>query len=474
MSVRSGSDAWSRLAVTAAAIALWRVATHLPVPGVDLRALSELYALGAGLPQLSQLSLVALGLGPFITASIAVEVLALFLNPLKAWRAGGEAGRLRLRRTAYQATLVFALLQGYGIATSLANITAPGGGPVTVFYGPLAKVVVAFTLAGGTFFLLALANLISRKGMGHGVSLLILCGLGWRICSGVFSAVRTFVAPDSLELVGRFGHFDQVLTVFGIAALVCVLIYLLSAVEQAALRIGVVFPEGVKASLPLRLMPAGIVPASWALSFVVIPFTVMQFTDLRLQNGLMDSLLPGGVLHETAGFVLIVFFSFFFTALFHRPPRIIADLEARGARLVIPPGEAAVKYLDRRLFLLALGGGLYLGLLVLAGNVAYHFSGSSPGAVSLLILVAIALDLYGEGRLRLHYGRLVSVAELHDAVRAALLEDLLRGRGVPCLLRGYRHRALLFFFGPYVEISLLVPEGHREEAEELVEHFLGA
>jgi hypothetical protein len=153
---------------------------------------------------------------------------------------------------------------------------------------------------------------------------------------------------------------------------------------------------------------------------------------------------------------------------------MIADLEARGTRLVIPTGEAAVKYLDRRLFLLALGGGLYLGLLVLAGNVAYHFSGSSPGAVSLLILVAIALDLYGEGRLRLHYGRLVSVAELHDAVRAALLEDLLRGRGVPCLLRGYRHRALLFFFGPYVEISLLVPEGHREEAEELVEHFLGA
>jgi len=474
MDLKPGSDLRERLAVTAAAIALWRVAIHLPLPGVDLQALSEFTALGGGLSELPQMSLLALGLGPYISASVVVEVFALFLNPLKAWRSGGPAGRLRLRQMAYVAALVLALVQGYAIASSLANMPAPGGGVVTVFSGPAGRVLMALTMAGGTFFLLALAGLITRRGMGHGVSLLIFCAVISGVGSQLLFVAGSLTAPDGLELIGEFGHFGRLLAVLGGAALLLGGIALLVIVERATRRIPVIFPDGVETAFPLRLMPAGIVPVSWSLSLLIIPLTVIQFVDPEPPQWLVESLLPGGMLREIAGLVLIVFFSLFFTSLFHRPRRLVDDLEARGGRFVTPPGETAASFLDRRLLILALFGGLYLGLLELGGNLMYLFFGAGLQAVSLLLVAAIALDLYSEGHLRLRYGRLVRVAEFHDVNRAALVESLVQRQGIPCVLRGGRHRGLLYFFGPYVEISLLVPEGRREESWNVAAPFLGS
>jgi preprotein translocase subunit SecY len=293
------------------------------------------------------------------------------------------------------------------------------------------------------------------------------------VSNGIFTALRGVTAPDALAVIGESGRFGAVMTLLGALAFLLALIWLLASVQGASLSVGVLLPEGGKASLPLRLMPAGIVPTQWTASLLMIPFTVMQFSTLELPRGLMASLLPGGFLHAIAELVLIVLLSLAFTSLFHRVPRMAAELEERGARFEAPGGESPVEYLDRRLLFLALGGGLFLGFFVLAGNAAYRFGGYAVGAVSVLVLVAIALDLYGEGRLRLRHGTLVRVAELHDVNKAALLEDILRRRGIPCMLRGGHHRGLLYFFGPFVEMSLLVPEKHGEEAARVVEGLGG-
>ena len=170
------SDFQKRLIYTLGMLALWRMLTHIAPPGINFEALDRFFRERGGefvltdLFGLSRITVLALGLMPYVTASVAVEILALFLKPLKSWRESGYQGRLKLRRTALLATLLLALVQGYGIAQGLAGMDA---GSLVYNLGLSYRLLFALTLATGTFITIGIADQITRKGIGHGISVII-------------------------------------------------------------------------------------------------------------------------------------------------------------------------------------------------------------------------------------------------------------------------------------------------------------
>jgi preprotein translocase subunit SecY len=461
---------YKRISYTIGFVLLWRVLSLIPVPGIDLQALSRFFSdeqfngfvrFFGYEPALERLSILALGIMPYISAYIIVEILSVFVQPLKSWRGKGYAGRIKIKEIALFATFLFALFHGYAVAQGLENMVGAAGEKIIRHPGLSFRVVVVLTLTTGTFLTVWIAELITRKGIGHGISILILAGF----TRGFFSTIPKIY---SLFQMGSLSLVSLLLYIPMIIIIVTVIVFM----ERSRRKIPVRFNDDTEAYIPLKLTSAGTTPAHWGSMLMMLPTTLLLFIKTTRYPWMIEALTRIGFWYFVIDSIVIIFLYYLFTSFFYDPKRMSTFLKDRQATIVSPLGEKDEHYVDKSLETMIPAGALYLIFIVFIPKIAYRFLPFILWGTVLITAVAILLDVIEEVRIRRKGNLLIKVAELHDVPMVGLVKSLLEQKGLPCYLRGYYHRALLYFFGPYIEISVLVPEDRVTDAKEVIKNYL--
>ena len=403
--LRSGNkygDLKRRLWFLLGALVVYRIGTHIPVPGINAQVLDELFrgqqggilgllnVFSGG--ALSRFSIFALGIMPYISASIIMQLCTVIVPSLEALKKEGEAGRRKITQYTRYATLGLSFFQAFAISAAL---EAQQG--LVIEPGLTFRVVSAVTLVTGTMFLMWLGEQITERGLGNGISLIIFAG----IAAGLPRAIG-----QTLEQ-GRTGAYSWLL-IIGIAALVVLVTAFVVYVERALRKILVNYAkrqvgnrvyQGQSSHLPLKINMAGVIPPIFASSIILFPATLAQWAGTGEGTvwirDLAATLAPGQPVHEILYAAAIIFFCFFYTALQYNPKETADNLKKSGA--FIPgyrPGDQTAKYLEKITLRLTLIGSLYLvvvcfipNFLIAWKNVPFYFGGTS-----LLIIVVVTMD----------------------------------------------------------------------------------
>ena len=399
-------DLYRRLTFLLLALLVYRVGAHIPVPGINpqqLQALFQgqqggilnLFNMFSG-GALSRFTVFALGIMPYISASIIMQLMSYVVPTLESLKKEGEAGRRKITQYTRYGTLLLAVFQSLGIALALEGST---GLVITPGFGFRLTAVVS--LVAGTMFLMWLGEQITERGLGNGISILIFAG----IAAGLPSAVGGL-----LELV-RTGAMSIIIALF-IIAIVIGVTYGVVFVERGQRKILVNYAKrqvgnkvygGQSSHLPLKLNMSGVIPPIFASSIILLPATVVGWfatgEGMRWLKDISSALSPGQPIYVLLYAAMIVFFCFFYTALVFNSRETADNLKKSGAFIPgIRPGEQTAKYIDKVLARLTLAGAIYIAavcllpeFLVLKYNVPFYFGGTS-----LLIIVVVTMDFWAQ------------------------------------------------------------------------------
>jgi preprotein translocase subunit SecY len=395
-------DLRRRLLFLLAALIVYRVGTHIPVPGINAGALDELFRNSKGGfldlfnvfsgGALSRFSIFALGIMPYISASIIMQLATVVVPSLEALKKEGEAGRRKITQLTRYGTVGLAFFQAIGIATALESQQGLVTDPGLAF-----RFVTATTLVTGTMFLMWLGEQITERGLGNGISILIFAG----IAAGLPSALS-----NMLELVrsGNFSYLKVVILVALVIVVTAAVVFFERAVRKilvnyAKRQVGNRVYGGQSSHLPLKINMAGVIPPIFASSIILFPATILGWYGAgggpTILRDIAAALSPGQALHAVLYAAAIIFFCFFYTALQYNPKETAENLKKSGA--FIPgyrPGDQTTKYIERITTRLTLLGSLYITVICLipeflisAWNVQFFFGGTS-----LLIVVVVTMD----------------------------------------------------------------------------------
>ena len=385
-----------RLFFVLVALFVYRVATHIPVPGVNPIALAELFNQQRGTildmfnmfsgGALSRFSVVALGIMPYISASIIMQLLSVVDPKLKQLKKEGETGRRKITQYTRYGTVILATFQAFGVAIALEGQQAIGQA-VVMDPGIGFRVVAITTLVTGTMFLMWLGEQITERGVGNGISMIIFAG----IVAGLPSAIG-----GTLEL-SRTGEM-HLLAVFGLFALAIAVTGFVVFVERGQRRITVNYAKrqvgrkmygGQASHLPLKLNMAGVIPPIFASSLILFPATIAgwfgQSEGMGWLQDFATTLSPGQPIYVLCYAAGIIFFCFFYTAMVFDPRETADNLKKSGAFIPgMRPGEQTANYLDKVLTKLTLAGAVYITsvcllpeFLIVKFNVPFYFGGTS-------------------------------------------------------------------------------------------------
>jgi preprotein translocase subunit SecY len=396
----------NRIGFTILALIVYRIGTYVPVPGIDPISLAEQFKHHAGGIMdmfnmfsggaLKRMTIFALGVMPYITASIIVQLLTAILPSFESLKKEGESGRIKINQYSRYMAVLFALMQSLGVTFWLENMSSPTGQVVIiphVFFG----VSTMITLTGGTVFLMWLGEQITARGIGNGVSLIIYSGI-------VANLLPTMA--QTLEQ-GRTGALSTMSILF-IIILICGVLAICVFCEQAQRRILVQYPKrqvgnkmygGEASHMPLKINTSGVIPPIFASSLLLFPITALSFTNMQQKGGWLADLVAelghGKPLFMILYAVLIVFFAFFYTAVQFNPQEKADDLKKYGGFIPgVRPGKNTADYFDYVLTRLTVLGSAYLVAIcilpeLLMSNVAIPFY---LGGTSLLIVVSVTID----------------------------------------------------------------------------------
>ncbi|MGD8742127.1 MAG: preprotein translocase subunit SecY [Granulosicoccaceae bacterium] len=400
----------NRILFLLGALLVFRIGTFIPVPGVNPAAMVELFdqqrdsilgmfnMFSGG--ALERMSLFALGIMPYISASIIMQLLTVVIPKLEQLKKEGEAGRRKITQYTRRGTVVLATFQAIGIAIALQGQTV-GSGPVVPVQGPGFVFTAAVSLVTGTMFLMWLGEQITERGIGNGISMIIFAG----IVAGLPAAIG-----GTLELA-RTGELAAGLVLFIIVLAIAVTAFVVF-VERGQRRITVNYAKrqqgrkmygGMTSHLPLKLNMAGVIPPIFASSIILFPATIGswfgQTPGMEWLANIAQTLSPGQPLYVAAYAAAIIFFCFFYTALVFNSKDTADNLKKSGAFIPgIRPGEQTAKYVDSVLSRLTMVGALYITavcllpeFLILSWQVPFYFGGTS-----LLIIVVVVMDFMAQ------------------------------------------------------------------------------
>ena len=399
-------DLKRRLVFLVLAIIVYRIGAHIPVPGIDPAQLAELFkqAKGGILDMfnmfsggaLSRFTIFALGIMPYISSSIIMQLMTVVYAPLEALKKEGEAGRRKITLYTRYATVFLALFQAMGISIALES--QPG---LVLEPGLTFRFVTIATLVTGTMFLMWLGEQITERGLGNGISMIIFAG----IAAGLPNAIGGL-----LELV-RTQAMNPLTAIF-IVVLVFAVTYAVVFVERGQRKILVNYAKrqvgnrvygGQASHLPLKLNMSGVIPPIFASSIILFPATITSWfssgDQLRWLKDIAGTLTPGQPIYVMLYAAAIIFFCFFYTALVFNSKETADNLKKSGAFVPgIRPGDQTAKYIDKILMRLTLTGAIYVTLvcllpefLILKWNVPFYFGGTS-----LLIIVVVTMDFMSQ------------------------------------------------------------------------------
>ncbi|MEA1890071.1 MAG: preprotein translocase subunit SecY [Pseudomonadota bacterium] len=392
------------------ALIIFRLGAHIPVPGINAEALATLFAQTKGSivdvfnmfsgGALSRLSLFALGVMPYISSSIIMQMMTSVVPTLEQLKKEGESGRRKITQYTRYGTVVLATFQALGIAIAMESQTA-GGMNIVIATGLGFKITTVVTLVSGTMFLVWLGEQMTERGIGNGISLIIFAG----IVAGLPSALG---GTMELARTGTFSPIGVLLLLVGALVITGFVVFM----ERGQRRITVNYAQrqrgrkmyaGQSSHLPLKVNMAGVIPPIFASSIILFPASLGswfgQAEGMRWLRDLSTALSPGQPLYVMLYAALIIFFCFFYTAMIFNPKETAENLKKSGAFVPgIRPGDQTANYIDGVVSRLTLVGAAYITFvclvpefLIVKWNVPFYFGGTS-----LLIIVVVIMDFISQ------------------------------------------------------------------------------
>jgi preprotein translocase subunit SecY len=391
-----------RILFTCGLLIVYRIGAHIPTPGIDTHALSlffqgqagnllgffDLFSGGA----LRRLSVFALGIMPYISASIILQLLAVVIPTLEKLQKEGEQGRKKITQYTRYGTVGLAFIQALGIAVGLESMQIKGE-MVVPHPGWAFRLMTTITLTAGTIFLMWLGEQISERGVGNGISLLIFAGIIVRMPEAIFSSFTLITQGEMNPLVFLLLLVVMVLVVAGV--IVMTLGQRKIPVQYAKRVVGRRVYGGQSTHIPLRVNTAGVIPVIFAASIIAFPATIAQFIRHPWAQTLAAWMRFGGVPYTLLYGAGIIFFTYFYTAIIFNPADVADNMKKYGGYIPgIRPGSKTAEFIERVLDRITLVGAIYLAaisilpeVLITQMNVPFYFGGTS-----LLIVVGVALD----------------------------------------------------------------------------------
>jgi len=392
-----------RILLTLGLLIVYRIGVQVPTPGIDAVALASFFAkakegllglfnLFSG-GALERLSVFALGIMPYISASIILQLLTVTIPHLERLSKEGEAGRKKITQYTRYGTVILSIIQGFGIAVGLESMTSPGGAPIVINPGWGFRLMTVITLTAGTAFIMWLGEQITERGIGNGISLIIFAGIVCRLPAAIANTFR-------LLSTGEMQIFIAVLLLAFMVGVVGFIIF----VEQGQRRIPVQYAKrvvgrkmygGQSTHLPLKINTSGVIPPIFASSIMMFPATIASFITIPWMQDIVAALRPGNVVYELLFVAMIFFFCYFYTAVTFNPVDVADNMKKQGGYIPgIRPGKRTADYIDRVLTRITLGGAIYVSavcvlpsILITQFNVPFYFGGTA-----LLIVVGVAID----------------------------------------------------------------------------------
>jgi len=401
-------DLRSKILFTLALLAIFRFAAHIPMPGIDQQALSNLFEnndllgfldLFSG-GALSRMSIVALGVFPYITASIVMQLITPVFPKLQEMAREGESGRAKMSRITHWLTVPIALAQGYGQLMLLQGSGVFAGSGFEVgFYGAslLPTVAALLSIVAGTMFLVWLGELITERGIGNGISLIIFSG----IVAGFPGLLSQGFGSDNVLGIGFFAIIGV-----GIIALIVMFNEAHRRIPvqygRSIFRGGRMYRQSGATYLPLRINSAGMIPLIFAFSIVILPGTMATYFATTtgvvgdIARFFADLLIPTSPPYWIMVFILVVIFTFFYTLVVFNQQNLAENLQRNGGFVLgIRPGRPTQEYLNKVIVRITMGGALFLGFIAIVPYLASLITdvqAISLSSTSLLIMVGVGLD----------------------------------------------------------------------------------
>ena len=429
------TDLKKRLWFTLGALIIFRLLSFVPLPGIDPRALGALFETTRGGVldffnmfsggSLERMSLIALGVMPYITASIVMQLATTMSPQLAALKKEGESGRKKINQYTRYGTVFLCAIQGYFLAVGLESWGASQGQSAVINPGMLFRITTVISMVGGTMFLMWLGEQITSRGIGNGISLIIMAGIVAYMPQGVAQLLEG----------GRTGAMDP-FVIFTIVALALGLVIFICFMERAQRRVLIQYPkrqtargqiQQERSHLPLKVNTSGVIPPIFASSLLLMPLTVVQFSG-QGQTGdtwwsdlvitITSALQHGSPLYMFLYGAGIVFFCFFYTAVVFNPEETAENLKRYGGFIPgIRPGKRTEEYLDYVLTRVTVVGAAYLTLICLIPEFLIARAGIPfyLGGTSLLIVVNVTMDTVTQIQSHLiahQYGDLIKKAKL--------------------------------------------------------------
>ncbi|PIT59402.1 preprotein translocase subunit SecY [Snodgrassella alvi] len=394
-------DLKNRLLFLLGALVVFRIGSHIPVPGVDGAALTKLYeSAGGGIlsmlnmfsgGSLQRFSIFAIGVMPYISASIIVQLASEIIPSLKALKKEGEAGRRILTKYTRYGTVLLATLQSFGAAAFVYQQNVVVSGQFEFYLSTMVCLVT------GTMFLMWLGEQITERGIGNGISLIITAGIAASLPAGIGRLL-------TLTSQGSISYLMAVALIIGALALIYAVVYIESAqrkvpVQYAKRQVGNRIMQAQNSHLPFKLNMAGVIPPIFASSIILFPSTLLSWFGSANQDGWLQKLATllqhGQPVYILLFAATIIFFCYFYTALVFSPREMAENLKKSGAFVPgIRPGEQTSRYLEKVVLRLTFWGAIYIAIVCLipevltsAMNVPFYLGGTS-----LLILVVVTMD----------------------------------------------------------------------------------
>jgi preprotein translocase subunit SecY len=392
-----------RVFFTLGLLIVYRIGVHVPVPGIDAVALASFFAKAKGTilglfdmfsgGALERLSVFALGIMPYISASIILQLLTVVVPHLERLSKEGEQGRKKITQYTRYGTVVLSIIQGFGISVGLESMMAPGGAPVVIAPGWGFRLLTMITLTSGTAFIMWLGEQITERGIGNGISLIIFSGIIVRMPNAISNSFR-------LLSTGELSIFPLLILIALMVAVVGFIVF----IEQGQRRIPVQYAKrvigrklygGQSTHLPLKINTSGVIPPIFASSIIMFPATLASFIKVDWVQSVAAAIRPGNLSYELLFVGFIFFFCYFYTAVTFNPVDVAENMKKHGGFIPgIRPGKKTSDYIDRVLTRLTLGGATYVSavcvlpsILISNFNVPFYFGGTA-----LMIVVGVAID----------------------------------------------------------------------------------
>ena len=392
-----------RILFTVLLLAVYRIGVYIPTPGIDnvallayfeqakgsLFGLMDMFAGGA----FSHFSIFALGIMPYISASIILQLLTIAVPHLERLSKEGETGRRKITQYTRYGTVLLSMIQGLGIAYGLQQMAGPSGSPIVLQSGWSFIMITVITLTSGTAFIMWLGETITEKGVGNGISLIIFAGIVCRMPAAIGNTYR-------LATAGELG----ILVILLITVLMILVVGAIVFVEAGQRRIPVQYAKrivgrkmygGQTTHLPLKVNTSGVIPPIFASSVIMFPATIATFAQEGWIKNIAGYLVPGKIGYEVLYVAFIFFFCFFYTAVTFKPDDVAENMKKFGGYVPgIRPGKKTAEYIENVLEKLTFSGAIYVSLvcvlpsvLISQLNVPFYFGGTA-----LLIVVGVAMD----------------------------------------------------------------------------------